>query len=373
MNSRFFLSFPALLILGSATFIGLNHRTGSPHGQGALLLPIDKGAFGPESFAFDPSGGGPYTGLSDGRIVKWLANESRWSDFAFTSPERQRCDDTKRDPWLTEDICGRPLGLCFNLTSGDLYIADAYMGLLVVGPGGGLPAVIANEIDGSTLLLPNSLEVESKSVVVYFTDSSTRYRRRDYMAAMLSGDRTGRLLKYERDGNNRAVMTVLLEGIGFANGVAFSEDGDYLLVVETTACRILRYWLKPPKAGNVEVFAQLAGFPDNIKRSPRGGYWVGMFTRRTWLLRWILSDPRIGRALLEILPMDVIRKVEAAYTRWRGRGVAVRLSEEGGVAETLDKAVVGMTWESISEVEERDGVLWIGSVTMPFAGVYNIT
>jgi len=29
------------------------------------------GATGPESLAFDPDGEGPYTGVSDGRIMKW--------------------------------------------------------------------------------------------------------------------------------------------------------------------------------------------------------------------------------------------------------------------------------------------------------------
>lgn len=46
------------------------------------------GAVGPESFAFDRHGDGPYAGVSDGRIIKWLRNESRWLDFAVTSPER---------------------------------------------------------------------------------------------------------------------------------------------------------------------------------------------------------------------------------------------------------------------------------------------
>ncbi|GMQ00213.1 hypothetical protein CsSME_00047401 [Camellia sinensis var. sinensis] len=43
---------------------------------------------GPESFAFDPHGGGPYTGISDGRIIKWLQNERRWIGFAVTSLHR---------------------------------------------------------------------------------------------------------------------------------------------------------------------------------------------------------------------------------------------------------------------------------------------
>lgn len=51
------------------------------------LIPTT-GALGPESFAFDFYGDGPFTGLSDGRIVKWIANESRWMDFAVTTPTR---------------------------------------------------------------------------------------------------------------------------------------------------------------------------------------------------------------------------------------------------------------------------------------------
>lgn len=51
------------------------------------VVPIE-GAVGPESFAFDPHGGGPYTGVSDGRIIKWQQSERRWIDFAVTSPER---------------------------------------------------------------------------------------------------------------------------------------------------------------------------------------------------------------------------------------------------------------------------------------------
>ncbi|ESW06101.1 hypothetical protein PHAVU_010G019400, partial [Phaseolus vulgaris] len=41
------------------------------------VVPID-GGIGPESFAFDPDGEGPYTGVSDGRIIKWQRSHNRW-------------------------------------------------------------------------------------------------------------------------------------------------------------------------------------------------------------------------------------------------------------------------------------------------------
>ncbi|XP_020596362.1 protein STRICTOSIDINE SYNTHASE-LIKE 3-like [Phalaenopsis equestris] len=47
---------------------------------------------GPESIAFDPTGGGPYTGVADGRVLFW--DGERWRDFAFTSPNRLDCSVT---------------------------------------------------------------------------------------------------------------------------------------------------------------------------------------------------------------------------------------------------------------------------------------
>ena len=39
-------------------------------------------------------------------------------------------------------MCGRPLGLQFFAKTGDLYIADAYLGLMKVGPDGGEAEVL---------------------------------------------------------------------------------------------------------------------------------------------------------------------------------------------------------------------------------------
>ncbi|GKB20417.1 probable phospholipid-transporting ATPase 4, partial [Tanacetum coccineum] len=45
-----------------------------------------------------------------------------------------------------EHICGRPLGLRFDKKTGDMYIADAYFGLLKVGPQGGLATPLATGV-----------------------------------------------------------------------------------------------------------------------------------------------------------------------------------------------------------------------------------
>lgn len=76
-----------------------------------------------------------------------------------------------------EHLCGRPLGLRFNKKTGDLYIADAYFGLLMVGPEGGLATSLVREVDGIPLGFTNDLDIDEEGIV-YFTDSSAKYQRR---------------------------------------------------------------------------------------------------------------------------------------------------------------------------------------------------
>ena len=76
-----------------------------------------------------------------------------------------------------EDICGRPLGLRFHKRTGDLYIADAYFGIMKVGPEGGLATSLTTEADGVPLRFTNDLDVDEEGNV-YFTDSSSVFQRR---------------------------------------------------------------------------------------------------------------------------------------------------------------------------------------------------
>ncbi|XP_010108513.2 probable transcription factor At1g11510 [Morus notabilis] len=152
--------------------------------------------------------------------------------------------------------------------NGDLYIADAYMELLVVGAEGGLATRVVTQAQGVPFAFPNGLDINDENGLVYFTDSSSRYQMRNYLSVRLSGDTTGRLMSYDPQSKQ---VDVLLKNLSFPKGVALSQNGDFLLIAETTSCRIMRYWPRTPEAGTFEVFAQLPGFSDNIKRSPRRG------------------------------------------------------------------------------------------------------
>lgn len=77
-----------------------------------------------------------------------------------------------------EHICGRPLGIRFDKKTGDLYIADAYLGFQVVGPEGGLATQLVTEAAGQPLRFTNDLDIDEHKGVIYFTDSSTSFQRR---------------------------------------------------------------------------------------------------------------------------------------------------------------------------------------------------
>lgn len=322
------------------------------------------GAVGPESLAFDPNGGGPYVGVADGRILKWQGHERGWVDFAVTSSQRKDC--ILPLALEMEHVCGRPLGLRFEKKTGDLYIADAYLGLLVVGPAGGIATPLVTEAEEFPLRFTNDMDIDELEDIIYFTDTSTSFQRRQFMYSILSGDNTGRLLKYNKSSKE---LTVLLRGLAFANGVALSKDRSFVLVAETSSCRIIRVWLRGPNDGSSEVFAEVPGYPDNVRRNSKGEFWVALHAKKGPIVELIMRNPWIGKALLK-LPIS-FKQFHGMLVGWKPHATAVKLGEEGEVLEVLEDSE-GKTLKFISEVEEKDGRLWIGSVLMPFIGVYDL-
>lgn len=92
--------------------------------------------------------------------------------------QRKLCDGSTDS--TTETICGRPLGLKFNPTTCELYVADAYFGLLKIGPNGGYPQQLANSAEGVPFCFLNALDIDNETGMVYFTDTSTIFQRRYY-------------------------------------------------------------------------------------------------------------------------------------------------------------------------------------------------
>lgn len=177
------------------------------------------------------------------------------------------------------------------------------------------------------------------------------------MLVVLTDEKSGRLLKYDIESRK---VTVILDNLTFPNGVTLSQDGNFLLVAETTICRIMRFWLKTSKAGTLEVFANLPGYPDNIKRNQKGEFWVAIYSKESKILRWVHSKPWIVYVLSKIIPINFVR-VSSHIAKGKGEGLAIKLGVNGEILEILED-VHGKKWKYASEVMERDGNLWIGSV-----------
>ncbi|KAM7467494.1 hypothetical protein LguiB_015056 [Lonicera macranthoides] len=288
---------------------------------------------GPEAVALDPRGGGPYVAVIDGRILKWQGTE--FVDFATTSPRRttQLCDRTT-DPDLGP-ICGRPIAFSFHTITGDLYITDAYLGVHVVGPNGGHATPLATGAEGIPFRFCNGIDVDQLTGNVYFADGSTTFELRNITQPSFVADISGRLLRYNP--RTREVK-VLLRGLATAVGPAVSLDSSFLVVSELRAQRIQRFWLRGPRANTAEIFLNVQGNPNKIKRNPFGEFWVA--------LNYQYRQPVVVN-----VPQGV------------------KFNALGTMLQTVDFGTQYVN-TTIQVVQEQGGALYVGSRIVNFVGVY---
>ncbi|XVF29399.1 hypothetical protein REPUB_Repub15cG0117800 [Reevesia pubescens] len=316
--------------------------------------------FGPESLEFDSLGRGPYTGLADGRIVRWMGEDIGWETFAIVTSNwsEKLCargvDSSTAKQWKHEKWCGRPLGLRFHKETGDLYIADAYYGLLVVGPAGGLAKPLATHVEGKQILFANDLDIH-KNGSIFFTDTSKKYNRVYHFFILLEGETTGRLLRYDPP---TKTTHVVLDGLAFPNGVQLSLDHTFLLFTETSFCRLMKFWLEGPKAGTMELVANLPGFPDNVRRNDKGQFWVAIDCCRTPAQEVLAKHPWM-RSLYFRLPIKM--SILARIMGMKMFTVITLFNEKGEIEEVLEDRK-GVVMKLVSEVREVKGKLWIGTV-----------
>ena len=139
-----------------------------------------------------------------------------------------------------EAICGRPEGMRFNKFGSNLIVADAYQGLLEVNPKAKTVSTLVPSspgIDGRPFRFVNDLDI-AQDRTIYFTDTSSKWQRYQHDYSVLEGDNTGRLMAYYPETGK---MEVLMDGLHFASGVQISPEGDYVLVVELGASRVMKY------------------------------------------------------------------------------------------------------------------------------------
>jgi len=134
-------------------------------------------------------------------------------------------------------------------------------------------------------------------------------------------------------------------------------------------CRLRKYWLKGEKAGTSEVIAILPGYPDNVRANERNEFWVAIHCRRTIYSYINAIYPQLRQFLLK-LPISA-KLQYLIHIGGRFTAVVVKYSPDGNLLQILEDRQ-GKVVRAVSEVEERDGKRWMGSVLMAFISVYQL-
>lgn len=305
----------------------------------ARVIPV--GATGPEDVVVDADGF-IYVGCEDGSIVRLVnpgvcaADSSSYADVIARVP-------------------GRPLGLEI-LNDKELLVCASEGGLLAVEIATGAHRVLATTAPSGPLKACNNAAVHSDGTI-YFSDSSTVFPIPRFREDMIERTASGRLLKLSTDG----VVTELMNGLEFANGVALALDESFLIVAETNTCTVHRYWLTGPEAGSHEVFASgLSGYPDNASTGSDGTFWVAIPAPEVAVLPKIQKLPKWLRAIVRKLPEWAGPKPSKVVS-------VVGLDRDGTVVHETAGLVEG--FHMLTGVREHNGTLYLSSLRSPAIAV----
>ncbi len=287
---------------------------------------------GPEDITSGPSGL-LYTGLQDGRIVRFLA------------------DGTVIDDWVNTG--GRPLGLQFN-DEYQLVVADSTRGLLRISPTGEIE-ILTDSVNGKRMIFVDDLDI-AENGVIWFSDASQRFGQDQWRLDLIEGSFTGRLLSYNpATGETR----VHIDNLGFANGVALGPNDQYVLINETLKARVHRLWLKGPLTGTRDIFiSELPGYPDNLSFNGEDLFWIALPSPRQKIIEAIAGWP----FLLKV----IARLPESMGPNIPPLGWIIGVDLSGQVKYNLQDW--SGSYSGVTSVNEIGGRLFLGSIKMHTVG-----
>eukprot|EP00040_Diaphanoeca_grandis_P011998 m.61256 g.61256 ORF g.61256 m.61256 type:complete len:404 (+) comp22957_c0_seq1:194-1405(+) len=265
---------------------------------------------------------------------------------------------------------GRPLGMhAVDDGSKTLIVCDSLKGLLRVSLADRTIVILSNSVGGVPFHFCNDVDVAADGTI-YFTastDGSVALNREGFYDTMyatqlhaLRANPSGQLLRYDPITRQ---TTTLMSNLFYANGVAVSADGSFLVVAETFGFRILRYQLTGSNAGDTTAFvSKLPGTPDGVSLAADGNFWVAIITPATPFYKLIMPFPRVRQAIAHVIHTMAALVVK----NW---GYVLKISAETGeVLEVLDD-LDGSVISSISAVTEHNDHLFFGNLQGDCIGV----
>lgn len=303
---------------------------------------------GPEDVILDEDGN-LYAGTRHGEIVRWFGPDYKRSEvFAH--------------------IGGFPLGLAMD-RDGSIKTCVGAMGLYSIARDGEVTRLStetnrswASVVDDARLRDPNDCDIGPDGRV-WFTDSTTRYDAHDWVLDSIESRPTGRLLVYDpKTGRTRTMH----DGLRYANGVCLAHDGRSILIAESWACSVHRYWIEGPKAGTLEcLIADMPGYPDNINRASDGCYWMAWLGVRTPTFDLSLRHPGFRKRMTRRLPGD-----DWLFPNINTGGV-IKFDETGRIVGTLGD-LTGKNHPMVTSMREHKGELFVGGILNNRIGRFKI-
>jgi sugar lactone lactonase YvrE len=288
-----------------------------------------------------PDAGAVFTGTEDGSIFRVSHDGRRVDRVAHTR--------------------GRPLGIELD-RDGRLLVCDARRGLLRVDPRTGGVEPVLDSVGGARMVFCNNAAVADDGTV-WFSDSSTRFGIDRWKDDFVQATRTGRLLRLDPDGR----VSVVLDGLEFANGVALAADGSYVAVAETGGRDVVRHWLTGERAGQRDhLVTDLPGYPDNIARGSDGLVWVSIASPTDPVVERIKRGPVVLRRQVTRIPERAQPKPKRTV-RVQAFDDAGRLVHDLDLPRTPDPG-----YHMVTGVREHDGRVWLGSLHEPAIAVLDL-
>jgi Strictosidine synthase len=183
---------------------------------------------------------------------------------------------------------------------GRLLVCVAGRGLAAIDPAKPVPSWLESaEGRGFAGLLSVAAAPDGR---IFAVEGSTGRRPDQWRHDVMEKRNNGRLIVCEQALDN---PRVLLRDLPYPYGIAVTPDETSLLLTESWAHRLSRFALTGDGIARREVIAgNLPGYPARIHRDAQGGFFLGLFARRTHLIEFVLKEDNFREEMIASMAPD---------------------------------------------------------------------